>query len=237
MDSKKLEKYKKRYFKHSGPPESESYLHDSKFDKEEGHPFMERLFEAAPELRELHRDHGRRNIALTTTAPCGSVSVLTQTTSGIEPAFMLKYTRRKKINPNDATAQVDFVDDLGDKWQEFDVYHHAFKKWMDATGLTEIEDSPYASATANEIDWESAVDLQAAAQRWVCHAISKTINLPNSVSVDDVKKVYWRGWKKGLKGVTVYRDGSRSTKLLSREKSGPSLLALWTESLTKSLEG
>ena len=187
------------------------------FDKEEGHPFMERLFEAAPELRELHRDHGRRNIALTTTAPCGSVSVLTQTTSGIEPAFMLKYTRRKKINSNDPDATPDFVDDLGDKWQEFDVYHHGFKQWMDATGLTEIEDSPYAEATANEINWESAVDLQAAAQRWVCHAISKTINLPNDVSVDDVKKVYWRGWKKGLKGVTVYRDGSRSGVLVSSD--------------------
>ena len=185
------------------------------YEQEEGHPFMERLFKAYPQLRHLHREHGRRNIALTTTAPCGSVSTLTQTTSGIEPAFMLKYTRRKKINPNDPDAQVDFVDDLGDKWQEFDVYHHNFKKWMDATGGVEIEDSPYAGSTANEIVWESAVDIQAAAQLWVCHAISKTINLPSDVSVDDVKKVYWRGWKQGLKGVTVYRDGSRSGVLVS----------------------
>ncbi len=187
------------------------------FDKERNHEFIKRLFEADPELKKLHKLHGRRNIAITTTAPCGSVSVLTQTTSGIEPAFMLKYTRRKKINPNDTTAEVDFVDDLGDRWQEFDVYHHCFKKWMDTTGKSEISDSPYASATANEIVWESAVDLQAAAQKWVCHAISKTINLPNDVSVEDVKKVYWRGWKAGLKGVTVYRDGSRSGVLVSEK--------------------
>ena len=187
------------------------------FDKERDHEFIKRLFEADPELKKLHKLHGRRNIAITTTAPCGSVSVLTQTTSGIEPAFMLKYTRRKKINPNDTTAEVNFVDDLGDRWQEFDVYHHCFKKWMDTTGKSEISDSPYASATANEIVWESAVDLQAAAQKWVCHAISKTINLPNDVSVEDVKKVYWRGWKAGLKGVTVYRDGSRSGVLVSEK--------------------
>ena len=188
------------------------------YDKEKNHAFIKRLFEADSELKKLHKLHGRRNIAITTTAPCGSVSVLTQTTSGIEPAFMLKYTRRKKINPNDTSANVDFVDDLGDRWQEFDVYHHCFKKWMDETGKSEISESPYSGATANEIIWESAVDLQAAAQKWVCHAISKTINLPNNVSVEDVKKVYWRGWKAGLKGVTVYRDGSRSGVLVS-EKS------------------
>ena len=189
------------------------------FEKESGQSFIQRIFEASPELRDLHEKHGRRNIALTTTAPCGSVSMLTQTTSGIEPAFMLKYTRRKKVNPNDPDAEVDFVDDLGDKWQEFDVYHHGFKQWMDVTGLTEIESSPYNLATANEINWESAVDVQAAAQNWVCHAISKTINLPNDVTVDDVKKVYWRGWKQGLKGVTVYRDGCRSGVLVSSETS------------------
>ena len=187
------------------------------FEKEKDHLFIKKLFESSPELRELHRQHGRRNIALTTTAPCGSVSMLTQTTSGIEPAFMLKYTRRKKVNPNDPDASVDFVDDLGDKWQEFDVYHHGFKSWMEATGLTEIKDSPYNLATANEINWEAAVDVQAAAQNWVCHAISKTINLPGDVTVDDVKKVYWRGWKQGLKGVTVYRDGCRSGVLVSSE--------------------
>jgi len=192
------------------------------YEKEEGHPFIERLFEYSPELRHLHKAHGRRNIALTTTAPCGSVSVLTQTTSGIEPPFMVKYTRRKKVNPSDLNAQVDFVDDLGDKWQEFDVYHHGYKKWMDTTGKTKIEESPYYGATANEIVWETAVDLQAAAQKWVCHAISKTINLPADVTIDDVKKVYWRGWKKGLKGVTVYRDGCRSGVLVRTPEDNPS---------------
>ena len=186
------------------------------YKKETNHPFMERLFETAPELRNAHRKYGRRNIALTTTAPCGSVSVLTQTTSGIEPAFMLKYTRRKKINPNDVDAEVNFVDDMGDNWQEFDVYHHGFKKWMDISGNSEISDSPYAQSTANEIDWESAIDLQAAAQKWVCHAISKTINLPSDVSIDEVKRVYWRGWKQGLKGVTVYRDGCRTGVLVAK---------------------
>ncbi len=196
------------------------------FEKESNHLFIKRLFETAPELRELHQKHGRRNIALTTTAPCGSVSMLTQTTSGIEPAFMLKYTRRKKVNPNDHDAQVSFTDDLGDKWQEFDVYHHGFKKWMetlspDMIDVTSEEKlvslSPYSKSTANDINWESAIDLQASAQKWVCHAISKTINLPNDVSIEDVKKVYWRGWKQGLKGVTVYRDGCRSGVLVSSE--------------------
>jgi len=186
------------------------------YEKEADHPFIKRLFEESPELRNLHSRFGRRNIAITTTAPCGSVSVLTQTTSGIEPPFMLKYTRRKKVNSSDPDATVDFVDDLGDKWQEFDVYHHGFKKWMEITGKTDVEESPYAGTTANEIVWEAAVDLQAAAQKWVCHAISKTINLPSDVTIDDVKKVYWRGWKKGLKGVTVYREGSRSGVLVSK---------------------
>ena len=187
------------------------------YNKEKDHAFIQRIFKADPKLEKLHREHGRRNIALTTTAPCGSVSVLTQTTSGIEPAFMLKYTRRKKINPNDETAQVDFVDDMGDKWQSFEVYHHAFKQWMDITGKSEVSDSPYDHSTAAEINWESAVDLQSAAQNWVCHAISKTINLPNDVSQEEVKKVYWRGWKKGLKGLTVYREGSRSGVLIASD--------------------
>ena len=189
------------------------------FEKEKENIFIQRLFEESPELRDLHEMHGRRNIALTTTAPCGSVSVLTQTTSGIEPAFMLKYTRRKKINPDDVKTRVDFIDDLGDSWQEFDVYHHNFEKWMKVTGESKVEKSPYANSTANEIVWESAIDLQAAAQKWVCHAISKTINLPSDVSIDDVKNVYWRGWKAGLKGVTVYRDGCRSGVLVSSKSS------------------
>jgi len=187
------------------------------FDKEEGHPFIEKLYKANPELRDMHKKFGRRNIALTTTAPCGSVSIMTQTSSGIEPVFMTQYKRRKKINSSDITSRVDFVDQLGDSWQEFDVYHHGVKRWMDITGKDNVGDSPYADSTANEIDWESAVELQAAAQKWVCHAISKTINLPKSATIEDVHKVYWKGWKTGCKGMTVYRDGCRSGVLVSQD--------------------
>lgn len=138
--------------------------------------FLQRLMEADKELFSDWKKHGRRNIALTTTAPAGSVSCLTQTTSGIEPAYLLSYTRRKKINPNDTLSRVDFVDQLGDKWQEYKVYHHGFKAWMDATGKTDeqIAESPYWKATSNDVDWPMSVKLQAAAQKWVCHAISKT---------------------------------------------------------------
>lgn len=214
-------------------------VHDS--NREEGHPFLDRIFDAIDESGLLPsagpmREHwparywnahfGRRNIANTTTAPAGSVSVLTQTTSGIEPAFMLHYTRRKKINPNDKDARVDFIDDLGDRWTEFSVYHHGFNQWIDTIEVGEGETisnekliamSPYAGATANEIDWVSKVDLQAAAQKWVCHAISNTTNLPAGIDVETVKQVYMRGWESGCKGVTVYRDGSRSGVLVSEE--------------------
>ena len=192
------------------------------FEKEEGNQYIERLFDTSPELRELHRKYGRRNIALTTTAPCGSVSCLTQTTSGIEPVFMLEYTRRKKINSNDPNVEADFVDDLGDRWQHFTVYHHNLKKWMDITGETDITKSPYCGATANEIDWEHAVDVQAVAQKWIDHSISKTLNLPESATREDVAKVYWRGWKAGLKGATVYRDGSRAGVLVSNDTANES---------------
>jgi ribonucleotide reductase alpha subunit len=143
---------------------------------EEKHPFIQQILEADPDLVKDYKKHGRRNIALTTTAPAGSVSVLTQTTSGIEPAFMLFYKRRKKVNGDDPNVKVDFVDPLGDKWQEFMVYHHAFKKWMEVNHKTEehVAASPYHGGTANEIDWVAKVDLQAAAQRWICHSISNT---------------------------------------------------------------
>ena len=212
-------------------------VHDS--NREEGHPFLDRIFDAIDEsgllpsagpmgehwpARYWNAHFGRRNIANTTTAPAGSVSVLTQTTSGIEPAFMLHYTRRKKINPNDKDARVDFIDDLGDRWTEFSVYHHGFNQWIDTIDVDEGETisnekliamSPYAGATANEIDWVSKVDLQAAAQKWVCHAISNTTNLPADIDVETVKQVYMRGWESGCKGITVYRDGSRSGVLVS----------------------
>ena len=186
--------------------------------KEKGHLFLQRLWDADPELHKLYLKHGRRNIALTTTAPTGSVSTMTQTSSGIEPVFMTHYKRRKKINPNDKEARVDFVDQMGDKWQEYIVHHHGVAAWMMVTGKHDITQSPYQGATANEIDWGAAVDLQAAAQKWVCHAISKTINLPSTATKEDVHKVYWRGWKSGCKGMTVYRDGCRSGVLVSADE-------------------
>jgi ribonucleoside-diphosphate reductase alpha chain len=197
-------------------------VHDH--DKERGHAFLERIWKEAPDVYEMSKKYGRRNIALTTTAPAGSVSVLTQTTSGIEPAFMLHYTRRKKLTENDIEGRVDFVDDSGDRWQEYSVYHHGFKKWMDTIEVAEgetmsneklVEMSPYNGATANEIDWVQKVKMQAAAQKWVCHAISNTTNLPNDITVDTVKDVYMTGWELGCKGVTVYRDGSRAGVLVS----------------------
>jgi ribonucleoside-diphosphate reductase alpha chain len=195
-----------------GPFEAHDY------NKEEGHEFLERIWEADPEIRVLTQRYGRRNIALTTTAPAGSVSVLTQTTSGIEPAYLLKYTRRKKINSDaEPEARVDFVDDIGDVWQEYDVYHHGYQLWMDITGKSSDENSPYWNATSNDINWVKKVKVQAAAQKWVCHAISNTTNLPADTDVETVKKVYMEGWKSGCKGVTVYRAGSRSGVLVSKD--------------------
>ena len=199
------------------------------FTKEKGHPFISKIIdELLPHRQEDYRIYGRRNIANTTTAPAGSVSVLTQTTSGIEPAFMLHYTRRKKITGQDAEARVDFVDDSGDKWQEYTVYHHGFKQWMNTADIGDTEGlsneelvamSPYSGATANEIDWVSKVKMQAAAQKWVCHAISNTTNLPKDIDVETVKQVYMTGWELGCKGVTVYRDGSRSGVLVSADSN------------------
>ena len=187
------------------------------YNFESNHPFIKQVMESDPELAADYNKYGRRNIALTTTAPAGSVSCLTQTTSGIEPAFMLFYKRRKKVNSDDPTSRVDFVDPLGDKWQEYTVYHHAFKKWMEVTGKTEVEvrESPYWGGTANDIDWVKKVDLQAAAQKWICHSISNTTNIPNSTSVDVVKEIYMRGWETGCKGVTIYRDGCRTGVLVA----------------------
>ena len=186
---------------------------------EQKSPFLTRIMEAAPHLTDDWKKHGRRNIALTTTAPAGSVSCLTQTTSGIEPAFLLFYTRRKKVTGNDANARVDFVDALGDKWQEYKVYHHGFKKWMEVSGKTDTEaqESPYWQATSNDVDWQMSVKLQAAAQRWVCHSLSKTCNLPNSASKELVAQVYMSAWESGCKGFTVYRDGCRSGVLVADE--------------------
>ena len=192
------------------------------YELEENHPFLDRVISQADEhIKEMYKEHGRRNIANTTTAPAGSVSCLTQTTSGIEPAFMLYYKRRKKVQGGE---EVMFIDDVGDKWTEFNVYHHKFKEYMDWSGYWEednldmsIVDSPYFGATANEIDWRAKVKLQAAAQKWICHAISNTTNLPADIDTETVKDIYMMGWETGCKGVTVYRDGSRSGVLISAD--------------------
>lgn len=189
------------------------------YELEKDNEFVQQVMDTVSGLESLRKKYGRRNIALTTTAPAGSVSVLTQTTSGIEPAFLLSYTRRKKINPSDGDVTPDFIDEMGDKWLEFPVYHHGFKKWMDVTGKTKIEDSPYHGGLANDIDWVQKVKLQAAAQKWICHAISNTTNLPADVSVDTVKDIYMAGWESGCKGITIYRDGSRSGVLVSTEQT------------------
>lgn len=194
------------------------------YDLEKDHEFINQVMDLDLQLAKDWKKYGRRNVALTTTAPAGSVSVLTQTTSGIEPAFLLSYTRRKKINPSDGDVTPDFVDDLGDKWLEFPVYHHWFKKWMEITGKEKEQESPYYGGTSNDIDWVQKVKLQAAAQKWICHAISNTTNLPSDVTVDTVKDIYMTGWELGCKGVTIYRDGSRSGVLVTNaEKSDKKL--------------
>lgn len=190
------------------------------YEKEKDHDFLQEIIgQIDPEFEEKWRVFGRRNIALTTTAPTGSVSCLTQTTSGIEPAYLLSYKRRRKLVSNtDAGVVPDFVDASGDKWQEYTVYHHNFKKWMNVTGKTAVEDSPYHNATSNDIDWMKSVEIQAAAQKWIDHSISKTCNLPNSATKELVSQVYMTAWKSGCKGFTVYRDGCRAGVLVQEDK-------------------
>lgn len=187
------------------------------WSRENNNVFLQRIMEIDKTLFEDWKKYGRRNIAIITTAPAGSTSCLTQTTSGIEPAYLLSYTRRKKINPTDTIAKIDFIDNLGDKWQEYNVYHHGFKKWMNITGksIKDVELSPYWKATSIDIDRFMSIKLQAAAQQYVCHAISKTCNLPNDVSRDVVAEVYMKAWESGCKGFTVYRDGCRTGVLIN----------------------
>ena len=192
-------------------------VHDHQ--KEEGHPFLSRIWDAAPDVYEMSKKYGRRNIALTTTAPAGSVSTQTQTTSGIEPAYLLHYKRRRKLTETDETTQVDFTDDLGDKWKEYDIFHHGYEKWMKISGESDYRKSPYFQATSSDIDWVAKVKVQAAAQKWICHAISNTTNVPADTSPDVIKEIYLAGWKSGCKGVTVYRDGSRAGVLVSTDEN------------------
>ena len=186
---------------------------DAKIEKTS--EFVQMLEKELPEVYNRMMEHGRRNISISTVAPTGTLSMLAQTSSGIEPVFMTHYKRRRKLNEQDREAKVDFIDDTGDKWQEFTVYHHNLKKWMEITGETDITKSPYAGSTAPEIDWDKRVEMQAVVQKYVTHSISSTINLPNDVSLEKVSTLYMDSWKQGLKGITVYRDGSRSGVLVS----------------------
>lgn len=185
------------------------------WEKEKDNSFITRLPE---ELKSAIKTHGRRNIACLTNAPTGTCSIASQTSSGIEPIFRLSYTRRKKINP-DEDETPDFVDALGDKWKEYDVYHHALQEYWDAHGKCEISDLPKAFITSEDIDWEKRVELQAAIQKHIDHSISSTINLPSDTDKSVVDRLYRKAWKLGLKGVTVYVDGSRSGVLVDKKKS------------------
>lgn len=202
-------------------------IYDAK--REENNPLINRLKEADIELYKDMVKHGRRNIACLTIAPTGTTSLMTQTTSGIEPVFMPVYKRRRKVNPNDPSVRVDFTDETGDAFEEYIVYHHKFITWMQVNGI-EVKDqytqdeldelvqkSPYYKATANDINWLEKVKMQGAVQKWVDHSISVTINLPADVSEDLINELYLHAWKEGCKGCTVYRDGSRSGVLLATQ--------------------
>ena len=198
-------------------------------EREAANPFINRLKEACPNLYEEMQKYGRRNIACLTIAPTGTVSIMTQTTSGIEPVFMPVYKRRRKVNPNDADVHIDFTDENGDSFEEYIVYHHKFVEWMKASGIdttkrysqVEIDNiitrSPYNKATSNDIDWVAKVEMQGRIQKWVDHSISVTINLPNNVDEKLVNELYITAWKCGCKGCTVYRDGSRAGVLVSTD--------------------
>ena len=199
-------------------------------EREKNNPFIQRIKEEDEKLYFEMMEYGRRNIALLTIAPTGTTSLMTQTTSGIEPVFMPVYKRRRKVNPNDKDARVDFVDETGDSWEEYVVFHHRFKQWMEANGYEIDKDysqkdldklvkkSPYYKSTSNDIDWLSKVKMQGAVQKWVDHSISVTINLPNDATEELVGNLYLQAWEEGCKGVTVYRDGSRSGVLISNEE-------------------
>jgi len=196
-------------------------------EREEANPFLNRLKSADPQLIEDMKKYGRRNIACLTIAPTGTTSLMTQTTSGIEPVFLPVYKRRRKVNPNDKSVKVDFVDDMGDSFEEYLVFHHKFVDWMVANGYSTvkkyspeevdalIEKSPYYKATSNDVDWLQKVKMQGRIQKWVDHSISVTINLPNDVDEELVNQLYVEAWKSGCKGCTVYREGSRSGVLLA----------------------
>lgn len=198
-------------------------------DREKNNPFINRLAEADPSLYKDMEKYGRRNIACLTVAPTGTTSLMTQSSSGIEPVFMPVYKRRRKVNPNDKDVRVDFIDENGDSWEEYVVFHHKFVTWMEANGHSTtkrytseeidhlVEQSPYYKATSNDVDWLQKVKMQGRIQKWVDHSISVTINLPSDVSEDLVNDLYVEAWRSGCKGCTVYRDGSRAGVLIAAD--------------------
>ncbi len=201
-------------------------------EKEKNNPFILRLKENAPQVYEKMTRVGRRNIAMLTIAPTGSVSICTQTTSGIEPVYMISYRRRRKVNPSDRDVNVTFVDDIGDAWEEYNVFHPKFITWLEVNGYDIdkvksysdeelqpiIQKSPYYKATSNDVDWLEKVKMQGAVQKWVDHSISVTVNLPKDVNEEMVSNVYRTAWESGCKGITIYRDGSRDGVLITNEK-------------------
>ena len=202
-------------------------MYDS--DREKDNPFIQRMKEVAPDVYEDMVQYGRRNIAMLTIAPTGSVSILTQTTSGLEPVFAVNYKRRRKVNPNEKNVKVSFRDEVGDTWEEYNVFHHNFQIWLTVNGynieevshMTEkdlkaiIRQSPYYKATANDVDWVAKVKMQGAIQKWVDHSISVTVNVPNDTKEEMISTIYETAWKVGCKGMTVYRDGSRAGVLVN----------------------
>jgi len=201
-------------------------------EKEKNNPFLLRIKDADEELYSDMQKHGRRNIALLTIAPTGTTSLMTQTTSGIEPVFMPAYKRRRKVNPNDTDVTIAYTDEVGDSWEEYNVFHHHFLTWLKTNSYDVdevkrfseeemeaiIEKSPYYKATSNDIDWMAKVTMQGAIQKWVDHSISVTVNLPNDAKEELVGDLYVEAWRSGCKGVTVYRDGSRDGVLISNKK-------------------
>ncbi|MCX6234819.1 MAG: adenosylcobalamin-dependent ribonucleoside-diphosphate reductase [Bacteroidetes bacterium] len=205
-------------------------------ERERNNPFINRLKKFAPKVYEDMEKYGRRNIAMLTVAPTGSVSICTQTTSGIEPVFMVSYKRRRKVNPNDKKVRIDFVDEVGDSWEEYNVFHHKFATWLIINGydpetiaklkddeLNEIiKKSPYYKATANDIDWVSKVRMQGSIQKWVDHSISVTVNVPRDSNEELVSEIYKTAWETGCKGMTIYRDGTRTGVLVSNNETSES---------------
>lgn len=203
------------------------------YEREKNNPFIKRIADAAPDVIEDMKRYGRRNIAMLTIAPTGSVSICTQTTSGIEPVFLVSYKRRRKVNPNDKNVNVTYVDEVGDSWEEYNVFHPRFVDWLKIKGFKaeEVKDydddrlqeiikhSPYYKATSNDIDWVSKVRMQGAIQKWVDHSISVTVNLPKNVSEELVREVYKTAWESGCKGMTIYREDSRAGVLVSNDKN------------------